>query len=292
MDENRNFIIDRASRLIDALPEIYSFHSRDSKIYAFMDACRELILNEIGLDNSQSSSVVFDQFGKIILPYHNMGAVSSTDLFGVDELILFSYYWKNRDKYKNVSDLGANIGLHSIILSRCKFKVTAYEPDPVHFELLYRNLGLNDCEGVKTVNAAVSDVTGIANFVRVLGNTTSSHLEGSKDNAYGALEQFEVKTIAVDQVFAETDFIKMDVEGAEAKIISATGSEHWAGVEMMLEVGNAKNAATIFDHLNRIGVKAFSQKTGWSRVQAMADMPVTYKEGSLFISKSDRMDWG
>jgi FkbM family methyltransferase len=292
MDDNRNATVERASRLIDALPEISRFHSRESKIYGFNDACRALILDGLGLDRSDESSVTFDQFGQIKLPYHEMGAISSIDLFGLDELILFSFYWINRDKYKTVSDLGANIGLHSIILSRCHFKVTAYEPDPVHFELLNRNLALNHCQDVEVLNAAVSDVTGTANFVRVLGNTTSSHLEGSKDNAYGALEHFEVQTIAVDQVFDNTDFIKMDVEGAEAKIIGATGAEHWADVEMMLEVGNAKNAETIFDHLNRIGVKAFSQKTGWSRVQALADMPVSYREGSLFITKSDQMDWG
>jgi FkbM family methyltransferase len=292
MDKNRNVTVERASRLIDALPEAYRFHSRDSKTYAFNDACRALILSEVGLDNSFESSVTFEQFGQIKLPYHEMGAISSVDLFGLDELILFSFYWNHREKYKNVSDLGANIGLHSIILSRCNFNVTAYEPDPVHFDLLNRNLGLNHCQGVKTLKAAVSDVNGTANFVRVLGNTTSSHLEGSKDNAYGALEHFEVQTIAVDQVFADTDFIKMDVEGAEAKIICATGSEHWAGVEMMLEVGNAKNAQTIFDHLKQIGINAFSQKTGWSRVQAVEDMPVSYKEGSLFISKTDEMDWG
>lgn len=292
MDPNRNALIERASKLIDALPEIAQFHFRSSKIYGFSDACRELVLNEMGLDQTSDSAVTFNQFGLIKLPYHEMGAVSSIDLFGMDELILFSYYWFNKNKYKRASDLGANIGLHSIILSRCGFDVTAYEPDPVHFALLNRNLEINQCFGVKSINAAVSDVAGVANFVRVVGNTTSSHLEGSKDNAYGELEHFEVKTVAVDQVFAGTDFIKMDVEGAEAKIIAATAREHWSDVEMMLEVGNAKNAASIFEHLRRIGVNAFSQKTGWNRALEFEDFPVSYKEGSLFITTSNEMSWG
>ncbi len=292
MDRNRNALIDRASKLIDALPEIAQFHSRGSNIYAFSDSCRELLLDQIGLNETSNSAVTFNQFGTIRLPYHEMGAVTSLDLFGLDELILFSYYWSNKNKYKNASDLGANIGLHSIILSRCGFDVTAYEPDPVHFALLNRNLEINQCLGVKSINAAVSDVAGVENFVRVLGNTTSSHLEGSKDNAYGELEHFEVKTIAVDQVFEGADFIKMDVEGAEAKIIGATGHEHWSDVEMMLEVGNAKNAASIFDHLKWIGVNAFSQKTGWNRVLDFGDFPMSYNEGSLFITTSNEMSWG
>jgi FkbM family methyltransferase len=292
MDQNRNTVIERASALIDALPEIAQFHARGSKIYGFSEACRTLVLSEMGLNDTLESAVTFGQFGLIKLPYHQMGAVTSIDLFGMDELILFSYYWINRKNYKNVSDLGANIGLHSIILSRCGFEVTAYEPDPVHFALLNRNLEINQCLGVKSINAAVSDVTGVANFVRVLGNTTSSHLEGSKDNAYGELENFEVKTIAVDQVFAGTDFIKMDVEGAEAKIITATGREHWSDVEMMLEVGNAKNAAIIYDHLQRIGVNAFSQKTGWTHARDFEAFPMSYKEGSLFLTTRNEMSWG
>jgi FkbM family methyltransferase len=291
MDRNRNALIERASKLIDALPEIAQFHSRSSKIYGFSNACRELVLNEMGLDQTSDSAVTFSQFGLIRLPYHKMGTVTSIDLFGLDEIILFSYYWISRNKYKRTSDLGANIGLHSIILSRCGFEVTAYEPDPVHFALLNRNLTINQCLGVKSINAAVSDVAGVANFVRVVGNTTSSHLEGSKDNAYGELERFEVKTIAVDQVFASTDFIKMDVEGAESNIINATGSEHWSDVEMMLEVGNAKNAASIFEHLRRIGVNAFSQKTGWKKIESLNEMPMSYRDGSLFITKRAEMGW-
>jgi len=292
MDQNRNAIIDRASALIDALPEIARFHSRGSKIYGFSDACRQLILSEMGLDNTSDSAVTFNQFGIIKLPYHQMGAVTSIDLLMMDELILFSYYWANRGRYKRASDLGANIGLHSIILSRCGFEVTAYEPDPTHFALLNRNLEINQCINVQTFNAAVSDVTGVENFVRVLGNTTSSHLEGSKDNAYGELEHFEVETIAVEKVFENTDFIKMDVEGAEAKIISSTGREHWSDVEMMLEVGSAKNAAIIFDHLKRIGVNAFSQKNGWTRARDFEAFPMSYKEGSLFLTTRNEMSWG
>ena len=64
-------------------------------------------------------------------------------------IIIFSYYWTNRKRYKNVADIGANIGLHSILMSRCGWQVTAYEPDPIHCDLIKRNLDLNN---VKSVN--------------------------------------------------------------------------------------------------------------------------------------------
>ena len=33
-----------------------------------------------------------------------------------------------------MGDLGANVGVHSIILSNLGFDVTSYEPDAIHFE--------------------------------------------------------------------------------------------------------------------------------------------------------------
>ena len=33
---------------------------------------------------------------------------------------------------KNVADLGANIGLHSLIMDKCGFSINSFEPDPIH----------------------------------------------------------------------------------------------------------------------------------------------------------------
>ena len=60
---------------------------------------------------------------------------------------------------------------------------------------------------------------------------------------------------------------------------------------MMVEVGSPENAAAIFAHLQQLGVRAFAQKLGWAEVKALADMPVTYKDGSLFITRAEAMPW-
>lgn len=105
-----------------------------------------------------------------------MGAIDSLDLFGIDKLVIFAFYWSNSGRYKRTLDMGANIGLHSIMMSRCGFQVTCFEPDPHHFSLLTRNLSDNNINSVTAVNAAVSVKEGTMEFVRVLGNTTGSHL--------------------------------------------------------------------------------------------------------------------
>lgn len=278
------------SNLVNALPEIYNQHSRDSHTYKLINSILEVLIENF-ISKDQDTNITFDQFGTIKLPYQKMGAITSIDLLGLDELIIFSYYYKNRNRYKNVADLGANIGLHSLVLSKCGYNVTCYEPDPRHFEILKRNLMLNNALNVSPINSAVSDKAGVANFVRVVGNTTSSHLEGSKDNAYGELEKFEVKITDIDTVFKNIDFIKMDVEGAESQIILSTGREHWATAEMLLEVGNEKNAHAIFNHLKKIGINAYSQKNGWSLAKTVEEFPKSYKDGSLFITSQNYMTW-
>jgi hypothetical protein len=60
---------------------------------------------------------------------------------------------------------------------------------------------------------------------------------------------------------------------------------------MMVEVGSTENAAAIFEHLRKLGVRAFAQKLGWSEVKSLADMPTSYKDGSLFITRLAAMPW-
>ena len=69
------------------------------------------------------------------------------------------------------------------------------------------------------VQAAVSDQPGEAEFVRVLGNTTGSHLAGAKANPYGKLERFAVPLVPLADMTEWADLIKIDAEGHEANMI-------------------------------------------------------------------------
>ena len=66
------------------------------------------------------------ELGNLIFPYFEMGNVDSTKLFGLDELILFSFYYTNRNRYKKTLDLGANVGLHTLVMKKLGFQVTSY----------------------------------------------------------------------------------------------------------------------------------------------------------------------
>lgn len=277
--------------LILSLPEIQGQHAPDSKIHLFLKKiAREHIESAFGSDTQVV--VPFGPFEELKLPYLKMGAVDTMSLFDLDELIMFSFYWLNRKRYSKVLDIGANIGLHSMVLDRCGFSVRCFEPDPFHFGHLKNNLDANRCGNVVPDASAISNRNGQTEFIRVLGNTMSSHIAGSKANPYGELEKFKVQVKDIKDLISWPDLIKMDAEGHEKEILLATEPENWKTMDAMVEVGTPENAGLIFSHFQRTSVNLFTQKTNWKKAKSLADVPISYKEGTLFISCKNEMPWG
>ena len=278
------------TNLVSALSEAPKLHSLNTNTYKTLNAFAiETVKNLLGKD--QKGEVNFPEIGKISMPYFEMGEINSTHLFGLDELILFAFYEKSLARYNCVADIGANLGLHSVIMGKLGVNVLSFEPDPVHFSELRENLKLNGLshEGIK--QAAVSDKNGKASFTRVLGNTTGSHLSGAKDAPYGELEQFQVDVVCFRDILPSIQFAKIDVEGHEAKLILSTQGDDWKNFECVVEVGTENNRKAIFEHCKLLNLNMFSQKIGWEKVQNLSDAPCSYKEGSLFISKAAKMPW-
>ncbi len=277
--------------LLELIPDIFKYHSPSSDFYKFIEKISKYSSFKLFGPN-QNEAVELGCIGKIKLPYYSMGAINSTHLFGLDELILFAFYTKNKNRYKKVADLGANIGLHSIVLSKLGFDVTSYEPDLIHVEKFNENINKNCLENKPNlINKAISTKEGQVEFIRIKNNTTGSHISGSKDSLYGDLDKFTVQTDSFKDLVSKFDFLKIDIEGHEAEVLLSTSLDDWTNTDAMIEVGSLKNAEKIFNFFNKIGVKLYSQKQGWDRVENLEDMPTSYKEGSLFITIKENVPW-
>ena len=278
------------NHLLISLPELRTNHSPGNPVYQLLATVAKISVTDLfGPESPQRAH--FGPFGILEFPYTSMGAISSLELFGLDELIIFSFYWRNRARYRKVFDLGANIGLHSCVLARCGYSVTAYEPDPKHYTKLTNNLANNACCAVQAIQAAVSTHDGEMEFVRVLGNTTGSHLAGAKANPYGELERFPVRVENFGKMIRDADLIKMDVEGLEQELLLSTHCADWAGTDAMVEIGTKANADSVYAHFQTEGVNLFGQKKGWQRIERRDDMPSSYRDGSVFISLATEMPW-
>lgn len=266
-------------------------HGRDSAFYLRLDAQVKKAFAAARPAFERGEAVHLAELGPVILPYEKMGAIDSIDLFGLDELIMFAFYYRNRGRYQRAVDIGANLGLHSIVLAKCGQDVESYEPDPQHFEKLQRNLRLNAVSRCHPHMAAVSDRKGKTKFVRVLGNTTSSHIFGAKPNPYGDLEYFDVEVEDIREIATRADFMKIDAEGHEAVILKGVPADAWQRADAFVEIGSTENAHAVFEHFSRSSVNLFAQKHGWAKVELLDKMPTSYKEGGIFVSAKPSMPW-
>lgn len=278
------------NNIIDVLPSVTSWHAKTTPQYKLFDRVAKAEAARV-FAGEETNAHLTGVLGDLKFPFHKMGNITSLNLFELDELIIFSFYWLNRSRYKKAIDLGANIGLHSIAMSRCGYEVKAFEPDPSNYKTLQRNLDLNRTKTVNAINAAVSDHDGEMEFVRVLNNLTGNHLAGSKSNLYGDLETIKVRVEAFKPLLAWADLAKIDVEGHENTLILSTSADDWKKCDAVMEIGNAQNADVVFNHLHKNGVGMFAQKLNWQRVEKLEHMPTSYKEGSLFVTMKSAMPW-
>lgn len=270
-------------------------HSSHARTTEFFQNSESSLLEKIPLIHSPSSpdELLIGEIGTLKFPYFSMGNIDSAKLFGLDEIILFSFYYANRNRYKKTLDLGANIGLHTLLMKKLGFEVVSYEPDIFHLAQIDKVMQLNGFSSNGVRPKAISDKSGTMEYLRVLGNTTGSHLLGSKKDVYGLTDVVSVQVDDILEVLTNEnfDFVKMDVEGHEAVLLNRITADSIEKTDIMLEIGSEKNAQEIFEILKRKGIAAYAQKINWNRVEKLEDLPNHHTHGSLFLSMQGAPNW-
>lgn len=113
-----------------------------------------------------------------------------------------------------IVDIGANIGMTSMVLSRQfpSAKVEAYEPHPENYKSLVANLCRNDCANVRTLQAAVAQKAG--KFQMTMGEDNTGGATGWIRNVTNPVT---VDAVTLQSIIAgrPIDLLKVDIEGAE-----------------------------------------------------------------------------
>ncbi len=122
-----------------------------------------------------------------------------------------------------VYDIGANYGMHALLMAKlvgASGHVYAFEPDPAIFQGLIEHMELNRFHHVKCVQAGVWDHSGRAQFFsgHHLGAGHCADVDGTS-GCCTEIEVFSLDDFVFDRNHRPPDFIKVDVEGAESKVL-------------------------------------------------------------------------
>ena len=142
--------------------------------------------------------------------------------FSEGELDVFRYFVQPGSV---VLDIGANIGAHTVPLAQLagpEGLVIAFEPQRILHQILCANLALNSITNTLAYASALGDCVETCKIPL---------LDYSRPNNYGGISldsSLEGESVPVDKLdnfqLPRVDFIKMDVEGFERKVLEG-GSE-------------------------------------------------------------------
>lgn len=123
----------------------------------------------------------------------------------------------------HVLDIGANIGLYTLLLSRLvgpAGTVIAFEPDPQLFEALTENCRKNSVTNVHLCNLAVGAHSGTKILFRSLLNAGDNRL--AEVDPSDLRRAVEVRVATVDEIVGDrpVDFIKIDTQGWEGEVLA------------------------------------------------------------------------
>jgi FkbM family methyltransferase len=118
-----------------------------------------------------------------------------------------------------VVDVGAHIGYYTLIFARCvgeKGKVYAFEPEPINFFILSKNVEVNGYKNVLLFQKAVADFNGRTLLFLDEGTNTGDHRLYPGENR----KSIEVDVVKLDDVIDEKiSFVKVDVQGVEWRVL-------------------------------------------------------------------------
>ncbi len=217
--------------------------------------------------------------GQVVLPIQGSRMILRLDDPGLSRELI-RYRIREREQTELIQqeikpgmvgvDIGANLGYYALMEARLvgtEGRVLAIEPVSSNYEILVRNLVLNNYRQVTALQRAISDKSGSqemwitpqsnwCNLMSLDDETLSDHFRERLESTDASM-RVKVPTVALDdlleeQNIQEVNFVRMDVEGFEMNVtqgMQRTLREATKVLKLFIEVHNT----TFEDPLDTIG---------------------------------------
>ncbi len=185
-----------------------------------------------------------------------------------------------KDRRRNVLDIGANAGTHSLAFSRAFRTVHSFEPNSLLWQTFARNRDLNPAADIRLYRVGLGSKDGEFPFFNITPDGNFGMGTFLDSDHYGErLQPVGTATIAQGDLFLRTqgiqdiDAIKIDVQGLEADVLRGlqeTLAQYQPLVWMEVSTGTLETAPT------------------FATVQALFPYPITLDEMVLVHPRLDR----
>jgi FkbM family methyltransferase len=155
----------------------------------------------------------------------------------------------------HVIDVGANIGNHSLFFSKiCNInKINCFEPMPITFEILKKNIEINKCKGIELHSFGLGFEEGLCSIseFKPLNYGATSFVNDKN----GLFNLKALDSLSYDSI----DFVKIDVEGKHVEFLNGaleTLSQHKPLI--FIELRKSKNEfQSGYEILKKLGYVSF-----------------------------------
>ena len=171
------------------------------------------------------------------------------------EKFLLTYIQSFIDPTKDILDIGANIGNHTVVLSTYTSGIVhAFEPQPVVHALLEKNACANNCTNVRTYPFGASNVD--AEFC-MNADYASPDNHGAFRICDDGVLKIACKRLDTLQL-GNVGFVKMDVEGHELEALQGLRTTLQQRPTLMLEIHDSSpTRQAVLDLLQTYGYSKF-----------------------------------
>jgi len=152
-----------------------------------------------------------------------------------------------------ILDLGANLGIISILLSK-KFpftKIYSFEASPINYQNFLKNIEDNNCTNISPFNLAVWSTTDDTIEIPTSPTNSGGSSIYYKPEFFTQYPVSKVQTISLEDIFNQNDIencklLKIDVEGAEYEIFKTFPKERLNNIKNIgIELHKCKAANLI-----------------------------------------------
>ena len=181
-----------------------------------------------------------------------------------------------------VIDIGAHIGYFTIYAAKKAHQGTIYsiEPYKESFEILKKNLKLNNLTNVKPVHAAITNVTKqITLYIDKNNQIGNSIFRTNKTKESEKVDSFSLTDFTENNKIKKIDFLKIDCEGAEFEILLNLNNELMRNINRMsVEVHENNNTDSIDKLVSFLNKNNFKVKISSMTEDSTTKLSMLYAE--------------